>query len=284
MAYNNKFISIKAIIESAYRDSGAEEIPFETAIEDAAELVGLIGIPYTYIEKTTDGSIAPLIKVEDYRTFLPEDLVSLVSMRKAILDANGNISNSYPMVESADVYQYSRMGTDFPSNYITPGSPMPIMELNQDGSLKVEDGIVVGETIRPVSTTAYNYKINNNVLYTDFELGYIVMTYNAFPIDEEGFLMIPDDEKFRNALKYHLIMKHDYRRWRAFPEKPGLKALLNDSEQKRDFYVGAARNKAHIPSIDKMESIKNMMLRSIPKINEHQTGFRTLNKQEQRKF
>lgn len=284
MAYNNKFISIKAIIESAYRDSGAEEIPFETAIEDSAELVGLIGIPYTYIEKTTDGAIAPLIKVEDYRTFLPEDLVSLVSMRKAILDANGNISNSYPMVESADVYQYSRMGTDFPSNYITPASPTPIMEINQDGSLTVEDGVVVGETVRPVSTTAYNYKINNNVVYTDFETGYIVMTYNAFPTDEEGFLMIPDDEKFRTALKYHLIMKHDYRKWRAFPEKPGLKALLNDSEQKRDFYVGAARNKAHIPSIDKLESIKNMLLRSIPKINEHQTGFRTLNKQEQRKF
>ena len=49
MAYNNKFISLKSIIESVYRDSGIDEINYETALEDAAEMVGLIGIPYTYI-------------------------------------------------------------------------------------------------------------------------------------------------------------------------------------------------------------------------------------------
>ena len=51
MAYDGRFTSIKPVIESVYRDSGAEEINFEVAIEDAAELVGLMGIPYTYIDK-----------------------------------------------------------------------------------------------------------------------------------------------------------------------------------------------------------------------------------------
>ena len=39
MAYDGRFTSIKPVIESVYRDSGVEEINFETAIEDAAERI-----------------------------------------------------------------------------------------------------------------------------------------------------------------------------------------------------------------------------------------------------
>lgn len=284
MAYNNKFISLKSIIESVYRDSGIDEINYETALEDAAEMVGLIGVPYTYIDKVTDGTENPLLEVNGYRMLLPADLVSINSMRRVYIDGDGNITTSSPMIESSDIYQYSRMGPEYMSNHVTPTASTPIMSFDEEGNFKVEDGQIIGEPISRKKDAAYKYKINNDVVYTDFEKGYVNLVYKAFPTDKEGFLMVPDDEKFRSAVKHHLIYKIDYRRWRAFPEKPGLKALLNDSEQRRDFYVAAARNKAHIPSIDKMEAIKNRMLRSIPKINEHFNGFKTLNNPEQRKF
>ena len=285
MAYDNKFISLRGIIESVYRDSGVEELNFETALEDAAELIGLMGVPYNYIDKATDGVISPLVTVVDYRALLPNDLAYLVSMRKVILDSENNIINSEQMIESSNLYQYSRMGDSATvSNFVQPTASAPIMGFNENGSFTATDGQIVGKTSTARKTTPYSYKINNNIIYTDFKDGYLNIIYKAFPTDEEGFLMVPDDEKLRAAVKYHLIYKIDYRKWRAFPEKPGLKALLNDSEQRRDFYVGAARNKAHIPSIDKMEAIKNTMLRSIPKINEHINGFKTLNSQERRKF
>lgn len=285
MAYDNKFISLKAIIESVYRDSGIDEINFETALEDAAELIGLMGVPYTYIDKATDGVIAPVSQVMGYRAMLPNDAAYIVGMRRIILDSNNVIIHSDPMIESSNIYQYSQMdeATNI-SNFITPTASAPIMGFDEEDNFVATDGQIIGSTPIGRKTTPYSYRINNNIIYTDFKEGYINIIYKAFPTDEEGFLMIPDDEKLRAAVKYHLIYKIDYRRWRVNPASPGMKALLNDSEQRRDFYVGAARNKAHIPSIDKMEAIKNRMLRSIPKINEHMNGFKSLNTQERRKI
>lgn len=285
MAYDNKFISLKAIIESVYRDSGIDEINFETALEDAAELIGLMGVPYTYIDKATDGVIAPVTQVINYRAMLPNDTAYIVGMRRIILDSNNVIIHSDPMIESSNIYQYSQMNeATSVSNFVSPTASAPIMGFDEEGNFVANDGQIIGNSPVGQKTTPYSYRINNNIIYTDFKEGYIDIIYKAFPTDEEGFLMIPDDEKLRTAVKYHLIYKIDYRRWRAFPDKPSLKALLNDSETRRDFYVGAARNKAHIPSIDKMEAIKNRMLRSIPKINEHMNGFKSLNTQERRKI
>ena len=285
MAYDNKFISLKAIIESVYRDSGIDEINFETALEDAAELIGLIGVPYTYIDKATDGVIAPVSQVMGYRAMLPNDAAYIVGMRRIILDSNNVIIHSDPMIESSNIYQYSQMNEATSiSNFVTPTASAPIMGFDEEDNFVATDGQIIGSTPIGRKTTPYSYRINNNIIYTDFKEGYINIIYKAFPTDEEGFLMIPDDEKLRAAVKYHLIYKIDYRRWRVNPASPGIKALLNDSEQRRDFYVGAARNKAHIPSIDKMEAIKNRMLRSIPKINEHMNGFKSLNTQERRKI
>lgn len=283
MAYNNKYISIRPVIESVYRDSGIDEINFETAIEDAAELIGLIGIPYTYVDKVTDGLMAPFITVSEYRAELPADLVYVVSMSKATIDSNSAIMALEEMLETTSLTQYSRLNTSTDSNYMLPSAVYPVNEIVDD-ELITEDGVVIGYPAISVRTNTYGYKLNNNVVFTDFESGYIVLSYKAFPTDDDGLLQIPDDEKFRVALKYHMMYKIDFRRWRAFPEKPGLKALLNDSQQQRDFYVAAARNKAHIPTVDRMEAMKNRHLTLIPKINQHRNGFNTLNNQERRRF
>lgn len=372
MAYDGRFTSIKPVIESVYRDSGAEEINFEVAIEDAAELVGLLGIPYTYIDKQTNGIAnvgADIITVEDYRAFLPNDLAYLINMRKVILDGNHAIAYSEEMIESNSLTHYDRLENLPDPDYVYPVANSPINDfagnsfkttlpgitfriyepvkfsgtvfggvnttdtyyiksvindkeftvsktqngstlvliastgtmtvtnqtsgqslivtettIQDDGTLITTSGVVNGERLIGNRLSPYTYKINNGVIFTSFEKGFINMQYKAYPIDSEGFLMVPDDEKFRAALKYHIMYKLDFRRWRSNPASPGLKALLNDSEQRRDFYVGAARNKAHIPSIDGMEAIKNQWLRSIPKINHHSDGFASMNKIERRNF
>lgn len=333
MAYESRFISIKPIIESVYRDSGAEEINFETAVEDAGELIGLLGVPYTYIDKSTNGDDGlsgaydtledlesaypdgkdgiflvkdvnhlyvwdtdewsdngvyvpanPLLEVINYRAYLPDDVAYIVSLRKVTVDGNNKILTVNEMVENSGTFFYDRLSTPPEPNWVWPVADHPLNTVDGDDELTTESGIVVGTVQPPYKTTPYNYKINNNVIFTDFETGYIVLSYKAYPVDSDGFLMIPDDEKLKAAIKYHLIYKLDYRAWRANPASPGLKALLNDSSVNRDFYVAAARNKAHIPTIDKMESMKNRHLRLIPKINEHRNGFSTMNINEKRRY
>ena len=337
MAYDNRFTSIKPIIEAVYRDSAIEEINFESAMEDAAELVGLIGIPYTYIDKNTNGEDAELLFVENHRAYLPQDLAYLVSMRKVNLSPSGvveesevnlldggnaslmqtdsidcggattisidiidgsnssvviteiiteiqqfKIASTEEMIETSSQFHYTTQTNPSSLNYNYPSVPYPDMSL-EDDELIIKDGYLVGESPNYSGKQIHTYRVNNNVIFTSFKDGYIDVAYKAYPTDSDGLLMVPDDEKFRAALKYHLIYKIDWRKWRTNPASPGLKALLNDSEMRRDWYVGAARNKSHIPTVDKMESIKNMTLRQVPRLNEHKNGFLTLNIQERRR-
>jgi hypothetical protein len=93
--------------------------------------------------------------------------------------------------------------------------------------------------------------------------------------------MIPDDYKYIRAIEDYIIERIDYRVWRRSPS-PQNKSILNDCEQESAFSIGSARTKGRIPSVDQMESIKNMWLRSIPRISEHSNNFNSLNKQEVR--
>lgn len=333
MAYESRFTSIKPIIESVYRDSGVEEINFETAVEDAGELIGLLGVPYTYIDKSTNGDDGlsgaydtlaslqtayptgadgiflvnadnhlymwngsawgdtgayvpqnPLLQVINYRAYLPDDVAYIVGLKKVSIDGNNKVSGYVEMVEDSGLFFYDKLSVPPEPNWVWPVANHPLNTVDDEDELTTSDGVVAGTVQPPYRARPHSYKINNNVIFTDFETGYIVMSYKAYPIDSDGFLMVPDDEKLKAAIKYHLIYKLDYRAWRANPASPGLKALLNDSEQQRNFYVAAARNKSHIPTIDKMESIKNNWLRLIPKINEHRNGFSTMNIQEKRRY
>jgi hypothetical protein len=284
MAFNGRFVSIKGVVESVYRDAEVDEVNMETAMADTLELIGLLGIPYNYVEMSTDGVDAPITEVSNFRAYMPSDAESLISMRKVTLDQNLAIMQSEEMIETGDLFHNIQQVSTQDLSYVQPTARAVGFSQAEDGTLVTEDMVIVGPKSVGYQLNPYCYRINNGVIFTNFDKGYICIKYRTYPTDDNGWLMVPDDEKYKTALKFHLIYKLDYRRWRRWPEKGGYKALLNDSEQQRDFYVSAARNKAHIPTIDKMEAIKNNWLRSMPRINEHRNGFKTLNNGERRKF
>lgn len=284
MAYNGKFISYVGIIESVFRDSGLDFVDFEAATEWTAELIGIIGVPQTMVDKVTDGidGNPSGLKVENYRCKLPDDLEKLVSIRKVDVDDSGMIYNYSEMVESPDIFHPS-MVDQYENNRSSNWNPLVnIDEFNPADETFSPDRVQYELDAPSLSSgVPYSYKIDHGYIFTNFESGYVQVSYKGFPIDANGFPLVPDDPKFKEALKYHLIYKIDWRNWRINPS-PQNKAILNDSERQRNFYISSARNKAHIPSYDKMEQIKNMWLRSIPKINEHSNGFKTTSAQEVR--
>ena len=138
---------------------------------------------------------------------------------------------------------------------------------------------VYGQQYRVNPEAQYEYKINNGYIYTNFQEGYIELAYTGFVTDEHGFPMIPDDQKFIDAIRWSLIEHIDYKKWRVgeITDK-----VYNHSEQQRDWYIGAARNKASIPSIGEMEKLKNMFLRSITKTDAYSNYFKYSNVPEAR--
>ena len=283
MAYSGKLISVKTVIESAFMDAGLEEIDYQFAIETCVNLMGLVGVPDLYAEKTTDNINLPVIEVVDYRAKLPDDFVNLVDMRKVVLNSDNKIHDYSEMIESSDIYHADQYDSNNGgSDLFVSETNYPINEVNEYDELGTSDGVIVGDSNIIRDSNVYTYKVQNNYIFTNFKDGYIQAVYTGYALDNEGLPMIPDDEKFKNALKYEIVYKLDWKKWRANPASPGMKALVNDSEQRRDWYVGAAITKSRIPTMGQMESIKNQWLRTIPRLREHGNGFATNNRLENR--
>jgi len=283
MAYNGKFVPLERIVEKAFRDAGFENIDWEAAIEWTAEMFSYLGVPSTYIDVTTNGidDMPTPIEIVDYRAQVPSGLVYLVGCRKVDLDEEGVPVNYAPMIESTDIFHLTQVENIQDGNtYFDPITLIPEVVPDEDGEPTTELSYYTQQPIKGFSGIPYSYKIQGGTIFTNFKDGFIEMSYKSYPLDDRGYPLIPDDLKFQRALEYYIIYKLDWKKWRLNPASPGLKAVLNDSEQKYYVFAASARNKAHIPSIDKMESIKNQWLRSIPKINEHATGFKTSSAQE----
>lgn len=281
MAYNGRHKSLKSAMEEIYRDSGFDYVDWEDVVSWSFRLMGLIGAPNQYITKNTNGSNgAPKpIEISGFRGILPDDLVAKDSCRRITLDSEGTVSRFYPMVESSDVFfkNPAKSTEDYPvvtdplynTVYIDENGETQNVSITQDNNFPYGGGQM------------FTYKIEGNIIFTSFESGMVEMAYKAVPTDVDGFPMFPDDSKYLRAIVYEVIWQLDRRKYRRNPS-PGNKAILNDSAQERAWAVGAAATKGKIPSIDEMESIKNSWLRSIPKINEHSSGFKTTSYPEQR--
>jgi hypothetical protein len=107
----------------------------------------------------------------------------------------------------------------------------------------------------------------------------VLIAYDAFPIDKDGFPLIPDNIKFKRAVEQYIIMKADYI---LFRKGDISSELYNDSKIEWCWAVGGAQTAGVMPSLDQLESIKNMMVRVVPKLNQHRFGFKFMNVQEKR--
>lgn len=284
---NGKYISIDRILDKVYMDNGyREELDWTQAIEWIADALDLIGAKQSYFSKVA------LIEIEDFSGAIPCDYHQNIMIREGV--------NKTPMLESSDefIVNYRNNQT---ACCTTAGNPAlsPDVSVNT-GEFPIDSN---GYPILPddvdylrskarnssyyyyttlanqPSTEILSYSIRNNVIYTSFETGCIEMSYSAFPVDDKGYPMIPDDQAFIEAVSAYLRYKIDYLLWRAGELRD---AVWQHTQQEWLWYVGKAGAKANVPSLDKMEAMKNQWLRLVPKINEHSGSFKYLNHPEER--
>jgi hypothetical protein len=244
MALNGKSISVKHIIEGVYRDfKFNHDINFDDCVEWIGEGLLLIGELPQYVHKFTDGNQSlgheSAIEIVNGRGVLPCDLYQIIMVR--------NYHTKEPLIRTFD---------KFHNSYRCESEPC---------------------TEGPCSQPTY--KVNNNYIFTSYDKGKIEMSYMAIATDNEGFPLIPDNQQYIEAMKYHLAEKLGFQ---LYIQDKLSRDKLQAIEQKRDWYFGAAQMQSSIPDIDQMESIKNQMVRLIPKINQHKAAFKFSNNQEQR--
>lgn len=282
MALSGQFLSFNSIIERVYRNAGYQTVDWVDAIEHIADVLRLIGVKDAHKTITTnglDGNPDPIVII-DYRGELPTGVIQHIAARKIELSSD-KVSGFYPMIYSTDLFHQSnvkRMNIELPAGVFDTTD----WTVGEDGEYTPSPIIVEGQkAVVNLYDRNFTYRLNAGNIETNFEDGYVELVYSGFVTDCNGFPMIPDEVKFEKAVECYLIERLDYKKWRKgeIADK-----IYNHSQQECSWYIAAARSKGNLPSIDKMESWKNAMLRSILRPNQHAAGFKNLSTQERRRI
>lgn len=147
--------------------------------------------------------------------------------------------------------------------------PKGVAYISAEGSFSNEN--------KPNEPLTFTYKINGNVIFTSTKDKDVEVSYRTFRVDEDGFPLIPDNGTFPRALELYIQKRYFTILFNS--SKLPLNVLQN-TQQEYAFYVGQAQNDLIMPTVDQMESFKNMWTTLIPKMYKHADGFKTINTPE----
>jgi len=241
---NGKYVSIEPIISKVYRDMGMKDaMDINDAIEWAGECLELIAAPYSLVEKVER------VPVTNYKAAIPCDLhlfETIAGVQMVNLEDTDYTGVTFKqMLYATDSYHHYYCGS--------------MKDMPCDGTL--------------------TYKVNDNFIFTNFEEGQVLVSYQAIPTDDRGYPMIPASVSFKMAVSAYISERLGFIKWSSGKMAAGVYQKL---DQERMFYIGQAGTSGQLTSLDQMQAIQNNMLRLIPKINQHSDGFKSQNEPEQR--
>jgi|SRR5574344_746271 hypothetical protein len=115
------------------------------------------------------------------------------------------------------------------------------------------------------------YKIQGGIIYTSIETGNIEISYQAIPVDKEGYPLIPDNSDFTRALELYIKVQ-----WYTilFEMSKLPIQVLQNTKQDYAWAVGACESEFQRLSLDKMEAFSNSFRTLILRDTQHKTGFK----------
>lgn len=115
------------------------------------------------------------------------------------------------------------------------------------------------------------FKVQGDILYTNFREGAIDIAYKSISVDEDGYPTVPEEPIFVRALETYIK-----KQWFTILFDLGKlqPAALQNVQQEYAFYVGQAQNSMIVPTLSEMESISNMVTKLLRNTNEFRAGFR----------
>lgn len=115
------------------------------------------------------------------------------------------------------------------------------------------------------------YKIQGSCIITSIPDGKIEIAYEAMPIDDEGYPLIPDNSSYSRALELYIKLQ-----WFTMLFDTGkiTPQVLSNTQQQYAWAVGQAQTDLIRPTIDQMEAISNMWNKLLPdETKDHDSGY-----------
>lgn len=293
-----RFTSVKRVIAKVFSDLALDEGDHRIAdmIEYSGEAIKKIGAFPTLLTKVTGKGGLPLLEISNYQAKLPCDLTAINQVAYSASESG----SFYPMIYgsgSFDATSPSDVIVTETTNTVPDGTLIELakdlyMESYEDALLRLNTYPAIRESLESLLLTRasasnnrdtftasgdYTYVITPGYIKTALKTGYLMLSYQAVPTDNEGYPMIPDDESFEEAIYWYINMKLTYPEWKAGRIRD---AVYYDAKSSWNYYRKQAYGNAMMPNIDQLESIKNAWLRLIPEIHEHDNAFATLSQRQ----
>ena len=246
-------ISGKQIVSKIFADLNIKEGPTRIAdiiewISEAVEKIGSVKQLKRIISGVDD---APYLEIKGHQASLPSDLFRL---NQVAYSHSGN-GDWRPMKIST-------------SSFNAWPSKRP--------SEQIDDSI----TDRPLdSDTEHDlvYSIKPGYINTSVNQGFLKISYDAIPVDEDGYPLIPDNISFVEAVYWYVVMKLKY------PDYLSGKMTTDryhDIRRSWNFYCKQAYGESMMPTVDEMDSIKDSWLRLVPEVNEHDSFYKNVSREQ----
>jgi hypothetical protein len=262
-----KLVSSKVCVESFYSKTGIQS---ELSDDDirlwTSELVELINYPLQYLPKIIGSKVDSRYNFTNYTVPLPCDFYKLIP--------SGILVDGYPVRWRTNSF-----------HYLMDGDCCNLDDINS--TIHEEFNDQFGNTFSPQNGTMagnlierdVTFDITDNRIVFNIAKGDVCMAYWSIPVDNEGYVMIPDTAKYRRAVTDYLIWCNDYILFRQ-----GVigKDLYQIAENNKMFSIGSAANELKMPDVEQMESMKNSIIRLLPAINQYNSNFRMSGLQEKR--
>lgn len=116
------------------------------------------------------------------------------------------------------------------------------------------------------------YKLQGQCIFVNIPETKLEISYNAIPIDVDGYPLIPDDATYTRALEAYIKLK-----WFTIQFDLGkitMQAFQN-AQQDYAFAVGQAQSRLILPNPDQMEALSNLWSKWLPDTDRNfQRGFK----------
>lgn len=123
----------------------------------------------------------------------------------------------------------------------------------------------------------FTYTVQKGIIFASQQDGEVEIAYKGISLDEDGYPLIPDDERVLLGLEYYILHRYLEPLWLL--GKITDKAF-NYVSQQRDWYFGSGAASLNTPSIDQMETIANSINRLIINTTAHENFYRNMGRKE----
>lgn len=288
---DNNMVSSKAVIAKIIADLDLKED--EIRISDVREYIGeameKIGAVQQLEHKVVN------LKVENYQAKLPCDLYRLNQVAFSFENGCGwlpmrKVTNSFGI--------YKKCSGCNPKMLVQDSALIPLVKnifnldddkealeiLNSDKNIKQTLDALVNQYTVPSNNgrliignpatfnTSLQYSTKPGYITVNVPCGWVKVSYHAIPTDEDSMPMIPDIPSYFEAIFWYVAMKMSYPKY--------LKGQLSqniyyDMRSSWNFYRKQAYAEAMMPTVDELETIKNVWHKPYTEFRDHDTFFET---------